>query len=170
MGDDRKIIIGIGDGAEQGNYTRKPFWPVLSRKNKRIQVGQALRSFIQKECAKWTGRAKEECLGVDVFCRKLRKPGNCLVLDGKPCPYFERVVLPPPIYRYKHLCLMEKPNIEKSIRKQYAKIALEEKTSNKLCVDCGVAIPEGKSNCCSNCRAARIRMQKKEWKRRNKKQ
>lgn len=77
---ENRIIIGIGDGAEQSHYTRKPFWMVkLKKKGKKYTVFDRVCERCAKEkvvskqrfctkCVKIRGREQRR-----VYARKMRK-------------------------------------------------------------------------------------------------
>ena len=51
-----------------------------------------LMGFIKAECANY--KPDGSCLGVAPFNTGIFHKGKCLVAEKKPCPYFERAVLP----------------------------------------------------------------------------
>ncbi|UCC98977.1 MAG: hypothetical protein JSW66_03645 [Phycisphaerales bacterium] len=129
MNNDTRIIIGIGDGANRNRYLN-------SSKVPKKTVGCALRRFVKKDCSYWYNN-KGRCELHD----------KCLVLDGKPCDYFERSVLVPVNYRYKAGTLLEDPAFEKKVRAQYAKIKAAPEADKNCCRECGVDIPPKKKRC-----------------------
>ena len=73
--------------------------------------------FVKENCANWTGKASEQCLGVDVSCRAFREPGRCFIIEGKACPYFRRCVLGSQDYRFPHNTFVQNPALEKRVPK-----------------------------------------------------
>lgn len=111
----------------------------------------ALTSFIRQHCANWTG---DTCIGVDGA--KQFNQGACLVMQGKPCPYFEKAVLP--------ICDSAYPCADDKAVKQYRlliklyhkcnhNIVESEQVKVRLC-ECGASLLP-RQRMCAKCRRRR---------------
>ena len=99
-------------------------------------MGNILTTFLKKECCNWDGK---ECLGASALSKGLfNTSGKCLILDKKPCTYFEKCVLP----SAKNDISYDK------ILRFYSKINPELKpTKTNTCNDCSKTIPNKRRYC-----------------------
>ena len=104
-------------------------------------MGNVLTTFLKKECSNWDTNT---CLGATIKSTGLfNTSGKCVIIEGKPCPYFEKSVLP---------SAKNDPNYDKIV-KHYCKINPENiPADSNICNDCGKTIPPRKRYCkeCAN--------------------
>jgi len=122
----------------------------------RKEIRNSLSRFVRQNCANFIDG---ECLGLDVFGKPFRNPGQCLVMIGKPCAYFRQCVLGSADTPYPHPCFARDPDYEKRVRVRYGRIdhkVVEIETARR-CPDCNAALLKG-HRYCVKCRSKRQRI------------
>jgi len=99
-------------------------------------MGNVLTTFIKTNCSNWD---IDICLGATINSTGLfNTSGKCLIIEGKPCPYFEKSVLP---------SAKNDANYDK-ILKYYSKINPKfDPAQANTCNNCGKTIPPRKRYC-----------------------
>ncbi len=110
-------------------------------------MGKSLSKFIREHCANWANKT-EACIGLDAFGKTFREPGQCWVIEGRPCEYFKNSVLGSEDNKHPHVQFVKDPAFEKRVWKQYQKIdATVNKEDARRCPDCGVALRRRQKDC-----------------------
>jgi len=124
----RKELVQVSPG----NDDRKP-----------KRCGPHLQRFIKAECACWLlGQCTLE--------------GPCVIIEySRRCGYFEKNVLPPPAYSFKHLCFETRPTVERMVRSEYAEIRPDSSIGDRFC-ECGNPLSK-RQRLCEKCRKERRR-------------
>ena len=110
-----------------------------------------LTSFSRENCSNWNG---DKCIGVDGIV--LFNEGPCLVMLGKPCPYFEKSVFPlcDPAYPYADAKAVKQYGLlVKLYRKCNPNVVESEEVDVRLC-DCGASLLS-RQRVCEKCRRRR---------------
>ena len=140
-------------------------------------MGTSLLRFVKESCPFWTDDPAQQCLGIlvdddDGPNIRIRKPGPCRIVQGKPCFYFSICVLGSERLPQPHVSFVLDPMFEKRVWYQYQKIdptatRIYTAGSDRICPDCGEAMLRHRRRYCDRCRRKRRRQTQREYKRRS---